>query len=333
MNSSGRTPAGPGKTPRPHHRSRSFHSLILWGLTGEAKRPCKDHNRTTIRTGLSFRGHGGGQGDSGGGAGGREILARKKIRTWLSWTNSPVNKATADTRSHVENGAILLLGATTRTRRLNITAHAPRAQVAVLEPLDESVLRQLFATPRRYRKRTGKYTSQLAGDRRLPSRASGGVARVVLNASIWPSTLRPTRRSPVVDFDTRISPFCANPFTMTGGRGTTVNIISALKKRSRSDPDAGSIGSPECLKGARTRSSWQAHYPMARRTSLAIPLRSRSHRRLSAYHFLGSPEGELALRAGCRVSLPAPQSNALYTAFGKARDAAKIPVTPACPRT
>ena len=42
-----------------------------------------------------------------------------------------------------------------------------------------------------------------------------------------------------------------------------------------------------------------------------------------AYHMLGTPEGELALAEACVYLALAPKSNALYTAFGEAKAAAK----------
>ena len=42
-----------------------------------------------------------------------------------------------------------------------------------------------------------------------------------------------------------------------------------------------------------------------------------------AYHMLGTPEGELALAEACVYLAVAPKSNALYTAFGAAKRAAK----------
>ena len=42
-----------------------------------------------------------------------------------------------------------------------------------------------------------------------------------------------------------------------------------------------------------------------------------------AYHMLGTPEGELALAEACVYLAVAPKSNALYTAFGAAKQAAK----------
>ena len=41
------------------------------------------------------------------------------------------------------------------------------------------------------------------------------------------------------------------------------------------------------------------------------------------YERLGSPEGELGDRPGCRLPGHAPKSNAVYTAFGQAKAAAK----------
>jgi len=48
-----------------------------------------------------------------------------------------------------------------------------------------------------------------------------------------------------------------------------------------------------------------------------------------AYHFLGSPEGELAIAEACVYLATAPKSNRVYEAFGAAREAAaKTPIAP-----
>jgi putative ATPase len=48
-----------------------------------------------------------------------------------------------------------------------------------------------------------------------------------------------------------------------------------------------------------------------------------------AYHFLGTPEGELALAQACVYLATAPKSNAIYAAFGKvAEDVEKTKAEP-----
>ncbi len=53
-------------------------------------------------------------------------------------------------------------------------------------------------------------------------------------------------------------------------------------------------------------------------TALLVAIAARD-----SYDFLGSPEGELALAQACIHLASAPKSNAVYTAFGAARKAAK----------
>ena len=72
------------------------------------------------------------------------MFAKRKKRTWLSTDEiHRLNKAQQDTLfPHVENGTVLLLGATTENPSFEIIRPLlSRAQVAVLEPLSEAELK------------------------------------------------------------------------------------------------------------------------------------------------------------------------------------------------
>ncbi len=71
----------------------------------------------------------------------KEVFAKRKMRTWLLMDEiHRLNKAQQDTLlPHVENGTVLLLGATTENPSFEIIRPLlSRAQVAVLEPLEEA---------------------------------------------------------------------------------------------------------------------------------------------------------------------------------------------------
>jgi putative ATPase len=109
------------------------------------------------------------------------------------------------------------------------------------------------------------------------------------------------------------------------------NLISALHKSLRgSDPDASLYWL------ARMLASGEDPLYIARRLvrfasedvgnadpqALGVALAAKE-----AYHFLGSPEGELALAQATAYLATAPKSNAIYTAFGEAqRDVQEAPL-------
>jgi putative ATPase len=104
------------------------------------------------------------------------------------------------------------------------------------------------------------------------------------------------------------------------------NLISALHKSVRgSDPDAALYWLARMLDGG------EDPLYLARRIirmatediGLADPAALvQAVNAFQAYHFLGSPEGELALAQAVVYLCLAPKSNSLYTAFGVAREAA-----------
>src|SRR5207244_2985426 len=108
------------------------------------------------------------------------------------------------------------------------------------------------------------------------------------------------------------------------------NLISALHKPLRgSDPDAALYWL------ARMLESGEDPLYVARRlvrfasedvgnadpAALTLALAAKD-----AYHFLGSPEGELALAQAALYLAVAPKSNAVYTAFGEAQQALRVGV-------
>lgn len=326
---------GPGKILDRIIRHRRFHSLILWGPPGCGKTTLAGIIASQTQTNLIYL--------SAVMAGAREIraavqqagevLARKKARTWLFMDEiHRLNKAQQDTLlPHVENGTVLLLGATTENPSFEIIRPLlSRAQVAVLEPLAESDLREIVRRALSDQERgLGNFPARLSADAEdYLLAASGGDARIILNALEMAVLTTPPAADGIRPIDVNIAKEALLRKSVHYDKAGEehYNLISALHKSVRgSDPDAALYWL------ARMLEAGEDPLFLARRIiriasediGLADPFALvQAIDALQAYHFLGSPEGELALAQAVVYLCLAPKSNAIYTAFGKARDAA-----------
>jgi len=233
----------------------------------------------------------------------------------------------------VENGVITLIGATTENPSFELTsALLSRCRVFVLEPLTDQHIRKVIE------RGTGEWgKGKSAGT--VPGfdaealdllvRHAQGDARRVLNTleavfkhaehqSPFPSPLdadlvRSVLEKPLAVYD-------------KGGE-QHFNLISALHKAVRgSDADGALYWLARMLAGGE-----DPLYLARRLVRMAIEdIGLADPRGLSvalaakdAYHFLGSPEGELALAEATIYLATAPKSNRAYVAFGEARAAAQ----------
>ena len=248
------------------------------------------------------------------------------------------NKAQQDAfLPHVERGTITLIGATTENPSFEVIAPLlSRTKVLVLNPLTDDevhlILDRALKDPERG---LGRQRLQVAPDALdAMIRWGNGDARAALN---------------LLELSARLVERSADPGTISlavaqeaSQRRSLLydkdgeehyNLISALHKSLRgSDPDAALYWL------ARMLASGEDPLYVARRLvrfasedignadphalSLAVAAKE-------AYHFLGTPEGELAL-AQCALYLAtAPKSNAVYAAFGQAQaDVASAPAEP-----
>lgn len=222
---------------------------------------------------------------------------------------------------HMENGVIVLVGATTENPSFELNAALlSRAQVLVLKRLDVAALEALLL---RAEVETGALPLTPEARETLIAMADGD-GRFLLNlaeelASETPhEPLNPealtrilSRRAPVYD----------------KGREGHYNLISALHKSVRgSDPDASLYWL------ARMIDAGEDPLYIARRVvrmavediGLADPRAlTQALGAKEAYDFLGSPEGELALAQAVVYVATAPKSNAAYVAWKAALAAAK----------
>ena len=232
----------------------------------------------------------------------------------------------------VENGIITLIGATTENPSFELTAPLlSRCRVFVFEPLNDEHIRMVIerALPEagKGKGETGKVTlvpdaiaalvAYAQGDAR---RALNAVEAVVQHAATLSSFPIPVSRDLVVSVLERPLP----AYDKSGDQH--FNIISALHKAVRGSDVEGSLywlarmlaGGEDPLYIARRLVRIAAEdVGLADPRALTLALAAKD-----AYHFLGSPEGELALAEAVVYLATAPKSNRVYAAFAQATDAA-----------
>ena len=326
---------GPGKILDRLLRNQRLQSVIFWGPPGSGKTTlagivARHTNAHLIALSAVM-------------AGTREIRAavedarsvwnNSKRRTWLFMDEiHRLNKAQQDTLlPHVENGTVLLLGATTENPSFEVIRPLlSRCQVLVLEPLSENDLHLIVERTLKDEERgLGRYPAQLTKEaKEYLFAASGGDARVVLNAlEVAVLTTAPDRESVrVVDLEVMRESLQRKAVHYDKAGEEHFNLISALHKSVRgSDPDAALYWL------ARMLEAGEDPLYIARRlvrmasedVGLADPFALvQALSALESYQFLGSPEGDLALAQAAAYLALAPKSNTIYEAFGKARDMA-----------
>jgi putative ATPase len=219
----------------------------------------------------------------------------------------------------VEDGTIVLIGATTENPSFELNAALlSRAQVFVLKRLDDEALEALLS---RAEADAGRKLP-LDDDARATLKAmADGDGRYVLTMAEQVLAQGETldsegllqvvqRRAPLYD----------------KGDEAHFNLISALHKSVRgSDADAALYWLARMLAGGE-----HPEYIARRMTRMAVEDIGLADPRAlpmciaawEAYERLGSPEGELALAQVVIYLATAPKSNAAYTAYGAARQAA-----------
>lgn len=238
------------------------------------------------------------------------------------------NKAQQDAfLPHIEEGTIILIGATTENPSFEvISALLSRCKVFTLNPLPEEALRIILKRTLQDQERgLGKWEVSLDEETEaLLVRHSGGDARVLLNllevafleegggkraARVTPDLLKRILQRKVLLYD------------KSGEEH--FNLISAFHKSLRgSDIQAGIYWLTRMLHGgedplyiARRMVRFASEdIGNADPQALQVALSAKD-----AYHFLGSPEGELALVQAAIYLAAAPKSNATYRALSRAQ--------------
>jgi putative ATPase len=291
---------GPGKPLRRAVESDELRSLILWGPPGSGKttlahvvRLQTRHHFESMSAVLS------------GVKELREVLKEAEQRRRHDGRRTILfideihryNKAQQDALlSHVESGDVILIGATTENPSFEVNAALlSRSRVVVLKPLDET---QLLAVLRRAlddgERGLAAWQAEVVDDAlRYLARTSDGDARTALNVLELAVTTTPAvdgRRR--VDLGGMQEAFARKSLLYDRAGEEHYNIISALHKSIRnSDADVG-LADPQALVQAMAAQQ--------------------------AVHFVGMPEGALALAQAVVYLAAAPKSNALYKAYGEA---------------
>lgn len=221
----------------------------------------------------------------------------------------------------VENGTIVLIGATTENPSISLNnALISRLRILELKCLSEKALRNILS---RYEEKYPPLPLTEEAKNHLLL-ASGGDGRALLNAI---ENLQNLPSSPLLKPEELPSLIQKKPALYDAHGDGHYNLISALHKCVRgSDPDAALYYLARMLDGGES-----PHF-IARRIvrmatedigladpqALEIALQA-----WQAYEKLGSPEGELALAQAIVYLALAPKSNAIYTAFKRAKEYAK----------
>ncbi|MGG7643263.1 replication-associated recombination protein A [Rhodovulum sp. YNF3179] len=222
---------------------------------------------------------------------------------------------------HMEDGTILLVGATTENPSFELNAALlSRAQVLVLERLSLADMELML---QRAEKDLGRALPLTGDAREALMEMADGDGRALLNmveqVETW-SVETPLDRAALARRLTRR----AAQYDKSGD--AHYNLISALHKSVRgSDPDAALYWFARMLEGGE-----DPRYLARRITRMAVEdigLADAQAQTLclhawETYERLGSPEGELALAEAVIYLALAPKSNAAYVAYKAARRAA-----------
>ncbi|HPI03310.1 MAG TPA: replication-associated recombination protein A, partial [Candidatus Goldiibacteriota bacterium] len=227
---------------------------------------------------------------------------------------------------HVENGTIILIGATTENPSFEVnSALLSRARVITLKPLEEADIRQIVLRAVNDKERgLGKRKIGVHDDAfKVFDLLSNGDARTALNILEMIDNMK-TEESYEITVDDIKEVTEKNTHFYDKGGEEHYNIISALHKSMRdSDPDAAAYWA------ARMMESGDAPLYVARRiirfasedignadtNALVVALAAKE-----SYDFLGSPEGELAIIQSAVYMATAPKSNAVYMAHNLVKE-------------
>lgn len=323
---------GPGKALRSMLDRGELESMIFWGPPGSGK--------TTLAH-LMARGPGAAfesfSAVTQGVARVREIIGEARERLRISGRRTILfcdeihrfNKAQQDAfLPHVEDGTIILLGATTENPSFEVVRPLlSRAPVFVLEPLSTETIEDILCDALKDEDRglggmdltwddtvLGFLAGESDGDARRALGILEGAARLVgKGGRLTPEAVRNATQLRFAIYD-------------KGGE-EHYNLISALHKAVRgSDPDAALYWLARMLDGGedplylarRLIRIASEDVGLADPEALRVAVAARD-----AFHFLGSPEGDLALAQATVYLATAPKSTRTYAAWNEALKAAR----------
>jgi len=331
---------GPGRPLRELIESGRVPSLILWGPPGSGKTTLAGLLATRMEAAfVSF------SAVTEGIPRVRKILEEARARRGATGRGTVLfvdeihrfNRAQQDALlPHVEGGAVTLVGATTENPSFEVVGPLlSRTRVLVLTPLAPEeiaeICRHALADTERGLGRSGIDVDPEALSRIAIE--SDGDARRALNALETAADLAAMADQATIRLD-HVEAALQKRFARYDKSGEEhYNLISALHKAVRGSDTDGAL-----YWLARMLDAGEDPMFLARRlvrmavedVGLADPdaLRHTLAAR-DAYHFLGTPEGELALAQATIYLALAPKSNATYRAFsGAQREARDTPAEP-----
>ena len=319
---------GPGKVLRQAIESDQLPSMILWGPPGSGKTTLA--MAITSTTGAQFIAF------SAVLSGVKEIkeVVEEAREEWKHRKRRTIlfvdeihrfNKAQQDAfLPHVEKGTIILIGATTENPSFEVISPLlSRTKVFTLNPLKEEeielILKRTLADEERG---LGKYPAEIDPDviKGICQIANGDaraglntLEMVVLTTPPDAKGLRRIRKENLEEVLQR------KTFLYDKSGEEHYNLISALHKSLRgSDPDAAlywlgrmiEAGEDPLYIARRMIRFASEDVGMADPQALPIAVSA-----MQAFHFVGLPEGTLALAQAAVYLATAPKSNALYVAY------------------
>ncbi len=250
------------------------------------------------------------------------ILFIDEIHRW--------NKAQQDALlPHVESGLIVLIGATTENPSFEVNgALLSRVTVYTLSMLEPEHLLTILRNGIDVFQKEGRPVEADEESLNAIASVSHGDARVALNALEQVVHYLEADGQPLkltLEFTSHVLQEKRVLYDKSGEEH--FNIISALHKSMRgSDPQATLYWLARMLEAGedplyvvrRIIRFAAEDIGLADPNALLLAVAARD-----TYHFLGSPEGELAIAEAAVYMATAPKSNAIYTAYGKAQQAVK----------
>jgi putative ATPase len=250
------------------------------------------------------------------------------------------NKAQQDLLlPQVESGTVTFIGATTENPSFEVISPLlSRAPVVVLEPLSEDDLEVVLKSALGDKERGfGELNTEVDKDAlAYLIRTAGGDARLALSGlevAVLTTAPDPSGRRQV-NLQTVVDAVQKKAFIYDKDGEEHYNLISALHKSLRgSDPDAAlywlarmlEAGEDPLYVARRMVRFATEDVGLADPRALMVTVAAQQ-----AFHFLGRPEGDLALAEAAVYLATAPKSNALYEAYSKAKqeveDKGNLPV-------
>jgi putative ATPase len=261
----------------------------------------------------------------------RELLERKKTKMILFVDEiHRFNKAQQDAfLPHVESGLITLIGATTENPSFEVIAPLlSRTRVLILKPFsEEDLLAIVEGALKDKQKGFGQFSIQIDPETlRYIVRLADGDARSALNnlEAIVSMVQNLPADKRVITPEFAQEALLKKTLLYDKDGEEHYNLISALHKSLRgSDPDAAlywlgrmiAAGEDPLYIARRMVRFASEDVGNADPQALIIAVAAQQ-----AFHFIGLPEGELALAQAAVYLATAPKSNSLYVGYGKVKE-------------